>query len=185
MPVIRPSGANCDFIVDTAWRTLSGYTLVFALDGNLELLDPAGQLLWESGTSGKFARLLSMQTDGNLVIYETSRRRAIWSTDTAGNPGAFLSVQEDGNVVIYTSSGTPIWATGTNSPSQPEINVAAGRGATVVRLRPAGKAKTRNKASPSKSYPSELEMREQPAKPKAPRNTTRARPRPPTEPSLF
>ncbi len=185
MPVIRPSGANCDFIVDTVWRTLSGYTLVFALDGNLELLAPTGQRLWESGTSGKFARLLSMQTDGNLVIYETSRRRAIWSTDTAGNPGAFLSVQEDGNVVIYTSSGTPIWATGTDAPSRHEIDVAAGPSASVVQLRPAGKAKTRKEALSSKPYPAELEMREQSTKPKAPRNTTKARPEPPTEPSLF
>lgn len=149
MPEIRLSGENCEFIVGTEWRTRSGYKLVFGVDGNLELLSPTRQRLWESGTRGKFGRLLSMQTDGNLVIYEEVRRRAIWSTDTAGNPGAFLAIQEDGNVVIYTGSGTPIWATGTDVRSQRESNVVSNPSAAVVRLKPAIKATTRNKASSS------------------------------------
>ena len=140
MPVIRPSGVNCDFIVDTEWRTRSGYALVFAMDGNLVLLAPTRQLLWESHTSGKFGRMLSMQTDGNLVIYDTSRTRAVWSTSTTGNPGACLSVQEDGNVVIYSSSGMPVWATDTacemvDGP-QHGLDLHADPTATVIPFRP-------------------------------------------------
>ena len=115
MPEIRPSGlTNCNFAVGTAWRTPSGYTLVFSLDGNLELFSPTRIRLWESGTrSGGGGGILSMQTDGDLVIYDAARRHAIWSSGTRGHPGAYLAVQDDGNVVIYASTNAAIWATGT------------------------------------------------------------------------
>jgi hypothetical protein len=141
MPDIHAQGENgCNFAVGTVWGTLSGYALIFTLDGNLELQSPTRMRLWESGTRGSGGRILSMQHDGNLVMYDASRRHALWATRTTGNPGAFLSVQEDGNVVIYTSSGAPIWATDTasepNAGRPPEFNVPASSTATVLQLRP-------------------------------------------------
>ena len=140
MPDIRPSvSSNCDFAVGTVWGTLSGYALVFALDGNLELQSPTRLRLWESGTRGCEGRILSMQIDGNLVIYDASRRNALWATGTTGHPGAFLSVQEDGNVVIYAKSSVPIWATGTASEASvgrpPEIEIPDKPDATVLPMR--------------------------------------------------
>src|SRR5580765_8507458 len=109
MPDIRPSlSSNCEFAVGTVWGTLSGYALVFALDGNLELQSPTRLRLWESGTRGCGGRILSMQADGNLVIYDATRSTALWASHTAGNRGAFLAVQEDGNVVIYSNTQVPI-----------------------------------------------------------------------------
>jgi hypothetical protein len=67
-----------------------------------------------------------MQSDGNLVIYDASRRVAIWASGTTGHPCAFLAVQEDGNVVIYSSSRVPIWATDTACEIVVERSVEAG-----------------------------------------------------------
>jgi hypothetical protein len=114
MPEIRPTAVtNCNFAVGTAWTTVTGYELLFTLDGNLELLSPTQKRLWESGTRGRGAGIVSMQRDGDLVIYDAARRRAIWSAGTSGHAGASLAIQDDGNVVIYDTSGTPIWSTGT------------------------------------------------------------------------
>jgi hypothetical protein len=72
---------------------------------------------------------LTMQSDGNLVLYSWFTEHAkcgltstlgficplgwyaVWSSETNGNPGAHLEVQNDGNVVIYASNGaTPLWS---------------------------------------------------------------------------
>jgi tricorn protease-like protein len=128
MPEIRPSvSGDCEFAVGTVWGTLSGYALVFALDGNLELQGPTRLRLWESGTRGRGGRVLSMQTDGNLVIYDATRSTVLWASHTAGHQGAFLAVQEDGNVVIYSNKNIPIWATDTacetGAEKLPEIEI--------------------------------------------------------------
>jgi len=58
---------------------------------------------------------LTMQADGNLVIYDSSGR-AQWATATFV-PDSYLRVQPDGNVVIYDSEdGFPLWTAGIYSP---------------------------------------------------------------------
>ncbi|MCX4405979.1 MULTISPECIES: hypothetical protein [unclassified Streptomyces] len=54
-----------------------------------------------------------MQADGNFVIYDRSSR-GIWSTGTAGHDGAFLSLQNDGNVTVRYR-GRTLWASGTRA----------------------------------------------------------------------
>jgi len=44
-----------------------------------------------------------MQTDGNLVLYDTSGQPH-WASNTQGNPSAFLNVQDDGNLVVYRAA---------------------------------------------------------------------------------
>lgn len=113
----------------------------------------SGSLLRGSSIFSNDGRFqLTMQNDGNLVLYglqnralwasgtfQTNADRAVmdpegnfavydgatrlWSSNTHGNPGSALVVQDDGNVVIYSPGGTPIWATGTD-----------GLGARVPRL---------------------------------------------------
>jgi hypothetical protein len=115
MPEVRPTAVyNCNFPVGTTWKTLTGYELNFTHEGNLELLGPTQMRLWESGTRGRGAGILSMQRDGDLVIYDAARRRPLWSTGTTGHAGAFLVIQDDGNVVIYDKMRAPIWSTGTS-----------------------------------------------------------------------
>jgi RHS repeat-associated protein len=58
--------------------------------------------------------MLSMQTAGNLVLYDLSYSpaHAIFYNSTTGTPGSYLAMQTDGNLVIYTASGSPVWSTG-------------------------------------------------------------------------
>lgn len=48
---------------------------------------------------------LTMQGDGNLVLYDSNNQ---WQrqTYTQGNPGAYLEMQPDGNLVLYNASRT-------------------------------------------------------------------------------
>jgi hypothetical protein len=69
--------------------------------------------IWASNTDGHAGATLTMQSDGNLVVYTTGNS-AIFATGTNGHAGADLEVQNDGNVVIYSSNHTALWATGTN-----------------------------------------------------------------------
>lgn len=54
---------------------------------------------------------LSMQQDGNLVIYKGGT--AIWATNTAGTDGQTAIMQADGNFVLYRVNGQPLWASNT------------------------------------------------------------------------
>ena len=67
----------------------------------------AGQSL--TSPNGKYD--LTMQTDGNLVLYD-SASQAVWNSKTYGHPGATLAVQNDGNLVVYSGS-SPLWASNT------------------------------------------------------------------------
>lgn len=53
---------------------------------------------------------LSMQTDGNVVVYD-SANYAVWNTQTAGKgvSGHHLDMQDDGNLVLYDGSGRALW----------------------------------------------------------------------------
>ena len=81
-----------------------------ALLANERLL--AGQSRYSS--DGQF--YLSMQTDGNLVLYWTGHG-PLWSTVTGGSQGRSAWMQDDGNFVLYTTDtpvvGRHLWASNT------------------------------------------------------------------------
>lgn len=59
---------------------------------------------------------LTMQSDGNLVLYHQNGT-PVWHTFTYGNQGSKCFMQSDGNLVIYHPNGTPLWHTHTyNNP---------------------------------------------------------------------
>jgi len=65
---------------------------------------------------GRFS--LTMQTDGNLVLYQAGAG-AIWSTGTYGYSGRNVQafMQTDGNLVVYAdpwSNWIPLWNSGTS-----------------------------------------------------------------------
>ncbi len=51
-------------------------------DGNLVLCDGAGKALWASGTDHHPGAYATMQTDGNLVVYQGST--PLWASKTNG-----------------------------------------------------------------------------------------------------
>lgn len=67
-------------------------------------LDP-GQYI----SSPDLRHQLSLQSDGNLVLY--SEGHPVWATRTVGIPSPRLVMQSDGNLVLYAQGGRPVWAT--------------------------------------------------------------------------
>nr|AAA33549.1 dimeric mannose specific lectin protein precursor [Narcissus hybrid cultivar 2] len=86
------------------------YVFIMQEDCNLVLYN-VDKPIWATNTGGLSSDChLSMQTDGNLVVY-SPQNKAIWASNTDGENGHFVCVlQKDRNVVIY---GTDRWATGT------------------------------------------------------------------------
>ena len=71
---------------------------------------------------GRFA--LEAQTDGNLVLYQSSS--VLWTTYTNYNPGgAALVMQNDGNLVLYDKNANPL-SGGTYGSGQTTIYAPAG-----------------------------------------------------------
>ncbi|WP_051732341.1 hypothetical protein [Kitasatospora phosalacinea] len=88
------------------------------------LLNPGAVL--KSGTDLVVGNTtLSMQTDGNMVLYlnagNGSHIQVLWSSKTWGNTGAYGVMQSDGNFVIYRAGGESagaVWSTQTwNKPN--------------------------------------------------------------------
>jgi outer membrane protein assembly factor BamB len=64
---------------------------------------------WATDTAGTSPKYLTMQKDGNLVLYGRDGSR-LWATETDGQGGTRLVIQEDGNLVLRTDGGRAIWA---------------------------------------------------------------------------
>ena len=102
----------------TGWEVTSQDTrfhLVYQGDGNLVLyMDTGGGLsaLWSAESNDSNPGVVSMQGDGNLVVYNGSMVPT-WQAGTGGYWGSVLAVQNDGNAVIYDWTGLPLWSTGT------------------------------------------------------------------------
>lgn len=84
----------------------------------LTLQDDGNLVLYNSSGHALWATnrangdVLALQSDGNLVVY-TSSHKAIWASNTGDSHATYLVVQDDGNVVLYSGSGHAVWATNT------------------------------------------------------------------------
>jgi hypothetical protein len=73
------------------------------------------------------AYMLTMQSDGNLVLYalddhalavDAPRGKytiVLWSSGTKGLGGTHCDMQEDGNCVVKNSANEPLWCSGTQN----------------------------------------------------------------------
>jgi len=105
-----------EFARDSCWSLGAAFCLRFTESGNLELWDvPAQRLLWETGTEGD---MLTMQSDGNLVIYGKNQE-PVWASDTAGNVNAVLAASDDGRLMVLSEDQTVLWETPPASASRP------------------------------------------------------------------
>ena len=109
----KPRTSNLEFRRGQEWVTSTGYKFSFQPDGNLVMYNPQGKPTWATGTNGTGADLFTVQTDGNVVLYD--RKKAVWATDTSGHPAAYFKIQGDGNLVVYSSNGLPLFDTATHS----------------------------------------------------------------------
>ncbi|MFJ9842506.1 hypothetical protein ACIRYZ_18885 [Kitasatospora sp. NPDC101155] len=92
--------------------------LTFQNDRNI-VVSYAGTPTYQFPGTWNAAQQLCMQTDGNLVAYDTANR-PVWSMDGESQghyySGDILAVQTDGNVVVYQNygNGPALWSTHTN-----------------------------------------------------------------------
>jgi GH25 family lysozyme M1 (1,4-beta-N-acetylmuramidase) len=93
----------------------NGRTVLTMQDDGNLVVYRDGVAVFDTKTQGR-GRSASMQEDGNLVVYGSSA--ALWDSKTSGHPGARLEVQDDGNVVIY-DGGDALWSTQTSFPPPP------------------------------------------------------------------
>lgn len=100
------------------------YRFVFQTDGNLvvrRVSDSAA--LWASNTNGKGGTRLTMQSDGNLVLY-TSANAAVWSSQSAGSGGTRATIENSGNFAVFNASGGRVWSTNTGSGTETGTKIA-------------------------------------------------------------
>jgi len=70
-----------------------------------------GQTLTSPGNKA----YLTLQSDGNLVLYQSGTNMPLWASNTAGKPAYRASIQGDSNFVIYDKNSHPLWATNTGN----------------------------------------------------------------------
>ncbi|MEV5896040.1 hypothetical protein [Nonomuraea fuscirosea] len=109
----------------------AGARLVVQNDGNAVIYSSSDQALWASvpgnftlradetlesnkyrQSANKLYRLVQ-GGDGNLVLLDTSTKKALWSSQTHGNAGAYTVMQHDGNLVVKSAAGKALWSTKT------------------------------------------------------------------------
>lgn len=67
--------------------------------------------------------ILTLQGDGNLVLYSVNTGRPLWHTRTNRTSANRLVLQGDGNLVLYSSTGKPLWYTKTNSKDSDRLSM--------------------------------------------------------------
>ena len=76
------------------------------------VLYDSGTAIWATGTNGQAVSQAAMRADGNLVLVGPGGT-VVWEARTAGHPGARLVLQDDGNAVVSAIDHRPLWSTGT------------------------------------------------------------------------
>ena len=82
------------------------YNFVFQNEGNVVLYDnETGDAIWSTGGESTAATTLTMQADGNLVLYGASNAVLWAASDHGGTIGTvgWLAIQDDGNLAIYNT----------------------------------------------------------------------------------
>ena len=101
-----------DYPKGKSWVTNDGnYSLGLQDDGNLVVhhQNPL-KVIWASGTNGKAIEKMIFQNDGNLVLYDYTKK-PVWASGTQGK-GHYLYLQNDGNLVVYDYDYKAIWGSG-------------------------------------------------------------------------
>jgi hypothetical protein len=95
------------------WDGYNASAQLQPLQNNNKMMAGDKLLPGEKRSSGNGVFSLTLQTDGNLVLYN-GQGQSLWSSLTNGKPVAYCALQEDGNFVAYLQNGTAAWSTATN-----------------------------------------------------------------------
>ncbi|MER8105536.1 DUF6531 domain-containing protein [Kitasatospora sp. NPDC094016] len=92
---------------------------------------PSSTVLPSGGTIASGASLssasvrLTMQADGNLVLFSILSGQVLWSSQTGGHLGATAALQNDGNLTVRDTAGAVLWSTQTSSGPGTYVKVQA------------------------------------------------------------
>ncbi|NJL35454.1 MAG: hypothetical protein HC899_00935 [Leptolyngbyaceae cyanobacterium SM1_4_3] len=74
-------------------------------------------------TSNNKCFTLTLQLDGNLVLYNNKQESSLWSSGTSQRNSSHAIMQPDGNFVIYSDGGSAVWASNTNTSGGSQLKV--------------------------------------------------------------
>lgn len=96
-----------------------------------------GQSLYpgQSLTSESGQYELTLQLDGNLVLYRVRDRRQLWASKTAGIAVSHVMMQLDGNLVMTGPNG-PVWTSNTYGRPGATLKVKDTGGVTIYAVTP-------------------------------------------------
>lgn len=86
-------------------------------DGDLVVYGSGMLPAWSSNTAGTLANYITLQKDGNFVIYAGAL--PVWNTGTTNYGSRYLSMQDDGNLVLYDAYNQPLWSSKTGRLAKP------------------------------------------------------------------
>jgi hypothetical protein len=97
--------------------------LVHQTDGNV-VIYTNGQPVWSTNTYGTATATLSMQPDGNLVLYAAEgSANALWSSGTWEYPGSYARVLDVGELQIIAPGGAVVFSSRpAPAPAPPEAS---------------------------------------------------------------
>lgn len=82
-------------------------------------------LAGESISAGR--NTLTMQADGNLVLYAPGSI-PVWASNTAGHGGAQLVMQADGDAILHAPGNVTLWFTNTSKQTYAVVQLPAHAG---------------------------------------------------------
>jgi len=119
--IVSPSGQYM-FYVDP-----SGLTFIY------DIAHAVGT--WSApGTAGNAGDYVLLQTDGNLVVYNSAGTGALWNSVTSNSGATLLNMENDGRIILYA----PVWNAqtsrgwDTNNYTHPACDMGPGTGWTGV-----------------------------------------------------
>jgi hypothetical protein len=89
------------------------YTLIVSPNGLVYMQNiQSGARYWVVGKLGQGNPILSMLTNGNLILKEGNPQQQQWASGTQQFAGAYACILGNGNLVIYDAGGDVVWSAG-------------------------------------------------------------------------
>jgi nucleoid-associated protein YgaU len=73
--------------------------------------------VWATGTDGQDVQRAEVQTDGNFVLYTADK--PVWASQTKGEKDVKLVIQDDRNLVLYAKGNDAVWSSKTETKEPP------------------------------------------------------------------
>lgn len=99
------------------------YFMTLKSDGNLCVYNNKEEQIWCSGKSSSSPPFIVFQTDGNLVIYQSTPLNAIWSIGSQGPNRTHVSLDNDGVIRVYNNLNEIIWSSTNNIKKDITVSV--------------------------------------------------------------